>query len=164
MTDYILETSRNKLEKNFSYLSDLKNFSLEFQKIFSITRKNFLTEGQNNFGNKIPGREIFIAYNFEKINYNFGIFFQVIDETPDEPMEVSGTSEPPATPETETPPAKKRGRPKKEAVAKIEVKPEEVEGIELAEVKEEVKKEVNDEVEDVVEMLKPKTRNQSGSR
>ena len=75
MTDYILETSRNKLEKNFSYLSDLKNFSLEFQKIFSITRKNFLTEGQNNFGNKIPGREIFIAYNFEKINYNFGIFF-----------------------------------------------------------------------------------------
>ena len=64
----------------------------------------------------------------------FSIFFQVIDETPDEPMEVSGTSEPPGTPETETPPAKKRGRPKKEAVAKIEVKPEEVEeGIELAE-------------------------------
>ena len=75
-------------------------------------------------------------------------------------MEVSGTSEPPATPETEIPPAKKRGRPKKEAVAKIEVKPEEVEGIELAEVKEEVK----DEVEDIAEILKPKTRNQSGSR
>ena len=82
-------------------------------------------------------------------------------------MEVSGTSEPPATPETETPPTKKRGRPKKEAVAKIEVKPakievkpEEAEGIELAEVKEEV----NEKVEDMAEMLKPKTRNQSGSR
>ena len=86
------------------------------------------------------------------------IIFKVIDETPDEPMEVSGTSEPPATPETETPPAKKRGRPKKEAVAKIEVKPEEVE-----EVKE-VKEEVNEKVEDMAEMLKPKTRNQSGSR
>ena len=73
-------------------------------------------------------------------------------------MEVSGTSEPPTTPETETPPAKKRGRPKKEAVAKTEVKPEEVE--EVKEVKEEVK----DEVEDITEMLKPKTRNKSGSR
>ena len=81
-------------------------------------------------------------------------------------MEVSGTSEPPATPETETPPAKKRGRPKKEAVAKTEVKPEEVEEVkeEVKEVKEEVKDEVKDEVEDMTEMLKPKTRNQSGSR
>ena len=31
------------------------SFSLEFQKIFSITRTIFLTVGQNNFGNKIPG-------------------------------------------------------------------------------------------------------------
>ena len=29
-------------------------FSLEFLKFFSITRKFFLTVGQNNFGNKIP--------------------------------------------------------------------------------------------------------------
>ena len=77
-------------------------------------------------------------------------------------MEISGTSEPPATLETETPPAKKRGRPKKEAVAKTEVKPEEVE--EVKEEVKEVKEEVKDEVEDITEMLKPKTRNKSGSR
>ena len=88
-----------------------------------------------------------------------------IDETP-EPMEVETESQGSLTPSTQGSNRKGRGRPKRDAPlkseeVKTEVKPEN------EEVKQEVKEEVKEEVieaEDVADILKPKTRNRSGSR
>ena len=46
----------------------LLTFSLEFQKIFSIT--DFLTVGQNNFGNKIPLLRKYILFDYSTWNSN----------------------------------------------------------------------------------------------
>ena len=80
----------------------------------------------------------------------------VIDETPDEPMEVVMDKT-----ETVGPSNKKgRGRPKKDIIPKQDT----VTTVEKSEVKPEVKLEVKEVKEDITEILKPKTRNQSGSR
>ena len=95
----------------------------------------------------------------------------VIDENP-EPMEVSPSESTPTETSQVVPVKKGRGRPKRESVSKQEDKPEvgsehevkeEVKELVKEEVKEEIKQEIK-EVEDVNEILKPKTRNQSGSR
>ena len=83
----------------------------------------------------------------------------VIDETP-EHMEVENES--PVDETTSGQSKKGRGRPKRETGVKNEVDIPEVK-TEENEVKPEIKEEVK-EVEDVADILKPKTRNRSGSR